>query len=131
MPRNVLRETQVKAATKPGLLADGDGLYLSVSKTGAKSWRYIYVRGGKRTELGLGSYGSGTEQVSLAAARDKADGIRTILGAGGNPQASPTEPPPQAPVTFGKFADDFIATMKSALPLSRLAIAGSHSCALK
>jgi integrase len=112
MPRNVLRETQVKSAAKPGLLADGDGLYLSVSKTGAKSWRYIYVRGGKRTELGLGSYGTGTEQVSLAAARDKADGIRAMLGAGGDPKSTPKETP-QAPVTFGKFADDFIATMES------------------
>jgi integrase len=92
-------------------MADGDGLYLSVSKTGAKSWRFIYKRASKRTELGLGSYGSGTEQVTLAAARDKADSIRLILGAGGDPKASPVATKPST--TFGQCADDFIAAMES------------------
>lgn len=112
MARNLLRETQVKAAKKPGLLADGDGLYLAISKTGSKRWAYIYVRAGKRTELGLGSYGSGTGDVTLAAARDRADEIRAILGAGGDPRAAVKPAPAEAP-TFGQVADEFIAAMES------------------
>jgi hypothetical protein len=34
--------------------------------------------------MGLGPFGTGTGQVSLAAARDKADEVRAILGRGGD-----------------------------------------------
>jgi hypothetical protein len=37
MARNKLNATQVRAATKPGVLGDGDGLYLRVGNQGAKS----------------------------------------------------------------------------------------------
>ena len=50
-----LNPLAVRQQTKPGLHADGNGLYLSVSKTGAKSWLYIYTSKKKRVELGLGS----------------------------------------------------------------------------
>lgn len=112
MSRNLLRETQVRSATKAGLLSDGDGLYLAIAKTGAKSWRYIFVRGGKRTELGLGTYGGGTGEVTLAAARTKADEIRAIIGAGGDPRADRKMAKAGA-VTFGECADQFVAAMES------------------
>ena len=53
---------------KAGLFADGGGLYLAVSPTGAKRWVFVYRRGAKRTEMGLGSF----RKVSLARARELA-----------------------------------------------------------
>ena len=51
---NRLNPLKVKALDTPGLHADGNGLYLSVTKTGAKSWALIYRWRNKRVELGLG-----------------------------------------------------------------------------
>jgi integrase len=58
----------VAAATKPGMLADGNGLYLAISPSGAKSWVLRYRFAGRRRDLGLGSY----SLVSLAEARERA-----------------------------------------------------------
>lgn len=111
MAQNLLTETKVRAAKKPGRIADGGGLYLAISKTGANSWRFIYVRDRKRVELGLGGYGSGTAHVTLAQARGRADEFRTILGAGGDPRAARDAASTVA--TFGQCADEFIAAMES------------------
>jgi integrase len=52
-----------------GYHADGAGLYLQVTASGAKSWLYRYRgTGGKRHEMGLGPL----HLVSLAQAREKA-----------------------------------------------------------
>jgi hypothetical protein len=80
MARHKLRDSQVKAAGK-GIYGDGDGLFLRVSPTGARSWVFIWRRHGRRHEMGLGGY----NLVSLAAARDKAAEARGILGRGGDP----------------------------------------------
>jgi integrase len=59
---------QVQTA-KAGYHADGGGLYLQVTATGAKSWIYRYRSpGGQRHELGLGPL----RLVGLAEARAKA-----------------------------------------------------------
>jgi hypothetical protein len=39
-----------------------------LTKPGSKSWVFVYVRDGKKRELGLGAY----PETSLAAAREKA-----------------------------------------------------------
>ena len=79
------------ASLPVGIHSDGDGLYLRVRKhkpknggaeTVSRQWFFIFRRNGKRTELGLGGYGQGTAQVSLALARDKADAIRHRLAHG-------------------------------------------------
>lgn len=54
-----------KPKERPYRLWDGDGLYLYVSKTGAKSWRVNYKNGGKQKTLTLGLYPA----ISLADAR--------------------------------------------------------------
>ena len=84
MARNLLTVAEIKAAEKPKL-RDGDGLWLHTSKAGGRNWVFIYVRQGRRREMGLGPFGGGTGQVSLAVARQKADEIRAILGRGGDP----------------------------------------------
>jgi hypothetical protein len=64
-PANPLNAQAVKAATEPGKHFDGHGLYLLVSKSGAKSWVQRITIRGKRTEIGLGS----ASLVTLAEAR--------------------------------------------------------------
>ncbi|WEX07389.1 site-specific integrase [Chelativorans sp. AA-79] len=108
MARNLLTFAKIKASTK-AKLRDGDGLWLHTSKAGHRYWVFIYIRQGRRREMGLGPYGSGTGQVSLAAARAKADAIRAILGEGRDPF---TELPERRvvvkPKTFGEVADAYI-----------------------
>lgn len=112
MARNRLTTTQIKARRKPGKLADGDGLYLQTSPAGNKTWVFVFVRGGRRREMGLGPFGSGTGQVSLAAAREKADEVRAILGRGGDPF---TELASRRSTgrTFGAVAADYIKSMQA------------------
>ncbi|HUG63433.1 MAG TPA: Arm DNA-binding domain-containing protein, partial [Methylomirabilota bacterium] len=44
----------------PGWHGDGDGLWMRVAPAGSRSWVYVFIRGGRRREMGLGPYGSGT-----------------------------------------------------------------------
>lgn len=55
-----------------GKYEDGGGLRLVVSKLGAKNWVLRYTIGGKRREMGLGSF----PDVGLADARSKASEYR-------------------------------------------------------
>lgn len=64
---------QVEKMKTPGLYADGNGLYLQVKDSGAKSWIFRYsAPGGKRREMGLGP----VSLLSLAEAREKALELR-------------------------------------------------------
>jgi integrase len=72
---NRLTARKVATATKPGLYADGGGLYLRVGRGGAKSWCLRYMLEGKAREMGLG----GLLKVSLAGARRRAAAQRTLL----------------------------------------------------
>lgn len=102
MARNRLSESRVPKL-KPGIHADGDGLYIRVHKSGSRNWVFIYKRDGKRTELGLGGYGRGTAPVNLALAREKAEALRQQLARGENPRA--VEIPP---TTFAEAMEALI-----------------------
>lgn len=112
MARHVHRLSAVKVTkeTKPGLYADGGGLYLRISegKSGGKRWVFIYRRpsDGKRCEMGLG----GTLAVSLAKARERAEEARAIVADGVDPRAAKAEAASRTP-TFGELADRHIASM--------------------
>lgn len=111
--RNRLRDTQVKAAKEPGRISDGDGLYLLVSKTGGKSWVFMWKRSGKRREMGLGSADRGTAPVTLAQARVKAEEIRTILSNGLDPFVEFSDRKAAVKqLTFGEVADGYIEVMR-------------------
>jgi integrase len=71
----------VQHAKKPGMLADGDGLYLQVSSVGARSWIFRFSFEGKSREMGLGSL----KAVGLAAAREKAAQCRALIAGGIDP----------------------------------------------
>lgn len=57
---------------KPGRHGDGDGLYLVVKPTGAKSWVLRVQREGRRRDVGLGSLAA----LTLAEAREKSAALR-------------------------------------------------------
>ncbi len=90
---------------KPGRHADGEGLYLLVKPTGAKSWLLRVQVDGKRRDIGLGSVDTTTRPASkadrseiempilqrkvltLMEAREKANMLRTAAKSGLDPIA--------------------------------------------
>jgi integrase len=76
-----LSATAVKAAKLPGRYGDGDGLYLLIGPTGARSWVCRVQKNGKRRDIGLGS----AKKVTLALAREKATTVRSQVEAGLDP----------------------------------------------
>ena len=70
-----------KAKAKPYRLFDGGGLYLEVTPSGGKCWRYKYRYAGKERRLSLGLY----PDVSLAEARERHSAARKALSAGHDP----------------------------------------------
>lgn len=110
MARNKLSETKIKTLSKPGIYGDGDGLYLRVQKGGSKNWVFIYRRGDKRNELGLGGYGQGTAPVSLSLAREKAEIIRQQLARGEDPRGDRLVAKPK---TFKDCMDDLLRAKES------------------
>lgn len=111
---NRLTVREVAALKTPGRHADGGGLYLRIAPSGARSWAFMYVTAGKRTELGLGS----ASALTLAMARKIAAEMREAAALGGDPREvlAPAEGVPPAgedkPVTFGTFADEYIGTIE-------------------
>lgn len=70
-----LKVRQAKPAAADYKLGDAGGLYLLVTKSGAKSWRLKYRFAGKEKRLTFGRY----PEVSLAAARERRDEARRLL----------------------------------------------------
>ena len=69
---NRLSAVGVQKAAKPGMYADGGGLYLQVRGPTSKSWIFRYKLGGRAREMGLGPLAV----VSLARARELATEAR-------------------------------------------------------
>ena len=67
----------------PGRYCDGQGLYLYVQTSGARSWVQRLVIHGRRRDIGLGS----AQLVRLADAREKALVNRKMAREGGDPLA--------------------------------------------
>lgn len=76
--------TAITAANRPeGRHHDGDGLWLYVRSTGARSWVLRVTREGKRSDIGVGSFPA----ITLAAARATAIRLRTQVKEGADPLA--------------------------------------------
>ncbi len=76
MVQKIQRLTALAASrlNKPGLYADGAGLYLRVGRNGYKSWTFRFMLHGRAREMGFGSL----HKVSLADARKKAATARSM-----------------------------------------------------
>ena len=70
--------------TEPGMYADGGGLYLQVTASGAKSWIFRFQINGRRRDMGLG----GVVDYSLSEARDRATEARRLVKDGIDPIAA-------------------------------------------
>ncbi|HEY8033000.1 MAG TPA: integrase arm-type DNA-binding domain-containing protein [Methylocella sp.] len=101
----------VATIVEPGRHSDGEGLYLNVTPSGARSWLFIWKKGGKRREMGLGSAGG----VTLARARELASACRAQVAAGLDPiEARDTAAKAKSETpTFGRVADALIAAKES------------------
>ena len=66
---------KAKPSNKPARMFDGSGLYLEVSPSGGKWWRFKYRFDGKEKRLSLGVY----PDVSLKDARERRDETRKLL----------------------------------------------------
>lgn len=72
---------KARPADKPLRLFDGGGLYLEISPTGSKLWRWKYRFAGKEKRLALGIY----PETSLAEARASHAEARKLLSSGIDP----------------------------------------------
>jgi integrase len=106
MARATNRLTARGAATltKPGLHADGNGLYLKITLSGSKSWTMIYRFQGKRTEIGLGAL----PPTTLAQARDQVATSKALLRDGIDPKAARRPGVPAGNPSFGTVATELI-----------------------
>jgi hypothetical protein len=75
---------------KPGLYADGDGLYLQVTGSGGSSWIFRYMINGKRRDMGLGPLSA----FALADARAMAADCRKLSQARDKGGMLPNDPRP-------------------------------------
>jgi integrase len=115
MPRKAkeLSSLEVRRLTRPGRWSVGgvDGLGLQVTQSGAQSWVLRFRIAARQREMGLGSFPT----VSLAAAREKARQLRSIISDGGDPIAmmqakeSSALADRQAQKTFSEVAAQYIA----------------------
>lgn len=107
-----LNSRTVETVSKPGLHADGDGLYLVVDAKGAKRWTFLFQWEGRRKEMGLG----GLRAVGLADARALAADARRAVAHGQNPielrRANRAAGAAQA-YTFATFADELITELEA------------------
>jgi integrase len=100
----------VRRLSTPGLHADGGGLYLRVSPTGARSWILIVHLGGRRREMGLGS----VRTYTLADARERARECRKLVDKGIDPithrsaEVAANEAAQAARKTFKECATDYM-----------------------
>ncbi|HRH81733.1 MAG TPA: integrase arm-type DNA-binding domain-containing protein [Thiobacillaceae bacterium] len=74
---------KAKPEAAPYKLMDGGGLYLLVTATGSKLWRFNYRHQGKHKTLALGAY----PDVPLAVARERHQAARRLLAEGVDPGA--------------------------------------------
>lgn len=82
MPRGKLTVARINKLTEPGRYADGNCLFLLVTKSGAKQWVARLTIHGKQTDLGLGGY----SYTSLEEAREDAAKLRKVARNGGDPR---------------------------------------------
>lgn len=81
MPLTDRQIKNAKPADKAYKLTDCSGLYLQVTPTGGKLWRFDYAIANERKTLSIGKY----PLISLLEAREAAESARRLLATGQDP----------------------------------------------
>lgn len=81
VPLTDLKVSKAKPKSKPVTLFDGGGLFLLVTPTGGKLWRFKYRFEGKERLMSFGSY----PEISLSDAREKREKTRKQVANGVDP----------------------------------------------
>jgi integrase len=98
-----------KPREKPYKLSDGLGLFLLVTTTGGRLWRFKYRLNGRENLLSMGAY----PDVSLKSARDRRDEARKLVAAGIEPSANRKAEKIAQATTFEAVAREWLLTGKS------------------
>jgi len=83
VPLTDMKVQKAKSKDKPISLFDGGGLYLLVTPSGGKLWRFKYRFNNKEKKLAFGSY----PEISLQNARQKREDARRLLANNVDPDA--------------------------------------------
>jgi integrase len=78
---NKLTARTAETLKNPGLYGDGNGLYLRIIETGARSWMFRYMIAGRARTMGLGPF----RLVPLAEARAQAIDLQRRIRSGVDP----------------------------------------------
>lgn len=98
-------DVAIRALKRPGYHADGNGLYLRVTESGARMWAFRFTHDGKRHEMGLGAYPA----ITLKDARAAAAELRSTIAAGRNPLQERRAAAQAAGVTFEEATERYLA----------------------
>ena len=111
-----LTDTAVRNARpgdRPKKLFDGDGLYLFVSTTGHRAWRFKYYVDGMEKHLHFGRY----PEISLKAARERRLEARRALETGKDPGILQKAERVARSETFEALAAEWLEMQRSKLTL--------------
>ncbi len=111
-----LTDTAVRNARpgdRPRKLFDGDGLYLFVSPTGHRAWRFKYYIQGQEKHLHFGRY----PEISLKAARERRLEARRALEMGKDPRAIQKAERAAPSETFEAVTTEWLDMQKKKLTL--------------
>jgi integrase len=109
MPLTDQRILRAKPKEKPYKLPDGAGMYVYVTRKGARSFRLKYRHRGKEKLLALGLY----PDVSLKRARQKRDDARKLIADGIDPSAQRKADRLANADTFGAIAQEWLGLQKT------------------
>jgi integrase len=111
-----LSSAKIRSAKRPGMYADGGGLYLHVGPTGAKSWIYRFMLRGKAREMGLGPLHTiglaEARQRTLDCRRQRFDGIDPLEAR--NAERAKAKLDAAKAITFDACAEAYIAAHRAA-----------------
>jgi integrase len=109
MPLTVKEVEGARATGKPYKIGDKGGLYLQVTETGSKLWRYRYRIDGKQKLLALGQF----PVITLAAAREAHLEARRLVAGGIDPSAQKQAQRTTVETSFGSMASMWLALHKT------------------
>jgi integrase len=100
-----------RAVDRTKKLFDGGGLYLTISHTGRKAWRFKYYFGGKEKHIQFGRY----PEITLKMARDRRLEARRALEMGGDPGVIQKAERQARSATFEALATEWLEIQRNTL----------------